>query len=425
MAIKKIRVSNFASFEDMELELGDFNVLIGPNASGKSNVIRIFKFLRDIGKSGLENAVSLQGGVEYLRNLNIGSSENLSISVVFDEVFGRFGRISKEYSIGVEIYETTYEFALKFNKRGVGFKIVNDKLTQKCNFVRLVEQEEKFEKKEKLGKGKIIVYRANGKVKIDLEKPEKVPIERDDLSPLYFDLFEEHETLEPHTLLFQTPLLFLPPYLPPFDEIFSDIAIYDFDPRLPKKSTPITGMAELEEDGHNLSIVIKNIIKSKKKRTKFFNLVQDLLPFIDKLEVEKFTDKSMLFKLREIYSKKHYLPAFLISDGTINVTALIIALYFEEKQLTIIEEPERNIHPALISKMVDMMKDASKKKQIIVTTHNPEMVKYAGLENMLLVSRNKEGFSTISRPLDNEEVRTFLENEIGIEELYVQNLLGD
>ena len=71
-----------------------------------------------------------------------------------------------------------------------------------------------------------------------------------------------------------------------------------------------------------------------------------------------------------------------------------------------------------------MMRDASQQKQIIVTTHNPEVVKYSGLENILLVSRDREGFSTISRPNKKDEVKTFLENEIGIEELYVQNLLG-
>ena len=89
----------------------------------------------------------------------------------------------------------------------------------------------------------------------------------------------------------------------------------------------------------------------------------------------------------------------------------------------IIEEPERNIHPYLISKVVNMMKDASQRKQIIVTTHNPEFVRHAGLENILLVSRGEDGFSIITRPADKEEVKTFLKNDIGIDELYIQNLL--
>lgn len=69
------------------------------------------------------------------------------------------------------------------------------------------------------------------------------------------------------------------------------------------------------------------------------------------------------------------------------------------------------------------MKDASREKQIIVTTHNPEIVKHADLKDILLISRNKEGFSTISKPGEKEDVKTFLKNEIGVEELYVQNLL--
>lgn len=417
MAIRKIKITNFKSFKELEVELGKFNVLIGANASGKSNFVQIFEFLRDIANSGLNNAVSMQGGVEYLRNVNIGASENFSLKVVYDPEFGLLGGRTKEGFTVIKIYETIYEFALKFRKRGLGFEIAKDNLTLKCNFVRLEKQKKKIEEKEIIGQGEIILSRgANGKVKIDLHKPEEVSIEKDDIYPP----FVREEKLSDSTLLLQSPFFFIPP----LKEIFSDISIYDFDPKLPKKATPITGKVELEEDGSNLPIVLKNITENEEKKRKLFNLVKDLLPFISNLDVEKFADKSLLFKLQEIYFKNQYLPASLISDGTINITALIVALYFENKPLTIIEEPERNIHPHLISKLVDMMKDASQKKQIIVTTHNPEMVKYAGLDNILLASRDETGFSTVSRPVDKEGVKTFLSNEIGIEELYIQDLLG-
>ena len=413
MVIKKIKVTNFKSFGNLEIELGNFNVLIGPNAAGKSNFVHIFEFLRDIVSSGLNNAVSMQGGVEYLRNISIGSSERLSINVVSTQEFGLFRRL-RENLIETKIYETIYEFALKFNKRGSGFRIAEDKLIQKCKFVRLDRPGKKIKEKEILGDGEIIIFSTNGKVKTDLNIPERVPLKKEDIFPPFLP----EEKLPNRTLLLETSY-FLIRLL---EGIFRDISIYDFDPKLPKKATPITGKAELEEDGSNLSIILKNITENKEKRRKLFNLVKDLLPFVENLDVEKFADKSLLFKLQETYFKNQYLPASLISDGTINITALIIALYFEKKPLVIIEEPERNIHPYLISKVVDMMKDASQKKQIIVTTHNPEIVKYAGLDNILLVSRDKNGFSKISRPIDKEEIRTFLEH-IGIEELYVQNLL--
>jgi predicted ATPase len=419
MAIKKIKISNFKSFKDLEVELGKFNVLIGSNASGKSNFIEVFKFLRDIVNHGLENAISIQGGIEYLRNINIGSSENLSLEVVLDRAFRFVLRRKEKGLIGIKTYETIYKLALEFKRRGKGFEIVEDKITQKVNFFQLEKKDGKIEKKEKLGEGEIVCSFTKGKVNVDLNIPEDVGIKKKDIIPQSLkEVKSESKTLlieHPPLSIFHLDIL----------DFFSDrISIYDFDPKLPKKATPITGKAVLEEDGSNLAIVLKNILENKDIKRKFSNLVKDLLPFVDDLSIEKFADKSLLFKIREVYNKNLYLPASLISDGTINITALIIALYFDKKQLTIIEEPERNIHPYLISKLVEMMKDASQKKQIIVTTHNPEMVKHAGVENILLISRDKEGFSVIFRPYENETVKTFLKNELGIEELYVHNLLG-
>jgi len=416
MVIKRLRISNFKSFDDLDIELGKFNVIIGANASGKSNFIQIFKFLRDIANHGLDNAISMQGGIEYLRSINIGSSKNFSLEVVSDLEYGKpISRTNEKGRLGVKIYETTYKFTMELRKKGLGFEIVGDKLTQKFDIVKLELKGEKIEEREKLGRGEITVSNVKGKINVNsLKLPEGVPLKEEEIFPP----FMKEERLGSRTLLLESSLfLFL---MPP---IFRDILICDFDPKLPKKATPITGKAEIEEDGSNLSIVLKNIIENKDQKRKLFNLMKDILPFVDDLGVEKFADKSLLFKLREIYTKTQYLPASLISDGTINITALIVALYFEKQLLTIIEEPERNIHPYLISKVVEMMKDASQKKQIIVTTHNPEIVKHAGLENILLISRNKEGFSIISRPHEKDTVKTFLQNELGIEELYVQNLL--
>lgn len=103
----------------------------------------------------------------------------------------------------------------------------------------------------------------------------------------------------------------------------------------------------------------------------------------------------------------------------------VLALYFEEKSFIIIEEPERNIHPKLISKLINMMNDVSKRtnKQITITTHNPEIVKHSDLGNILLVDRNNECMSRIIKPSESDEVKTFLKNEIGVDELFVKDLL--
>ena len=418
MAIKKIKVSNFKSFDVVDLELSKFNMVIGANASGKSNLIQIFKFLRDLSEFGLENAISMQGGIEYLRNLNIGSTKNFSIEVTCDT---RESYRTAEEKLTIEGYEATYGFTLKFT--GVSrFEVIEEKLLQKCNFYGQPEKGKTT--KEKLGKGELVVYRKGNERSVSLNPPKGLDMDSDKIFEVYII---KHFISDPKRIT--SKALFIK-NLPSFvvggslKNDISSISTYDFDPRLPKKAQAITGRVELEEDGSNLAIVLKNIIRSGNNRRKLFNLLQETLPFVNGLTVETFADKSLMFKLRESYSGRKFLPASLVSDGTINVTALIIALHFGEKPLVIIEEPERNIHPYIISKIVGMMREASKTKQIIVTTHNPETVKYSDIKDILLISRDKQGFSTIRRPSESKEIKTFLQNEIGVEELFVQNLLG-
>jgi len=412
MAIRKIEVSNFKSFNKLDIELGNFNVIIGANASGKSNFVQIFRFIRDIANMGLDNAISLQGS-EYLTNIGLTPPKSLYFKVM--AVSDEFG-LRVDESVIARINKADYEFALKFKTKRTGFEIEKDFLSLGVTYTNVSKTKNgKIKEGDIIGPGKLIIRSEKGIPKVELERPDGIEAKAKDIFPQF--LLDE---LKPKTLLLQTPFFFFPP----IESVFSDIAIYDFDPKLSKKAVPVAGKFELEEDGGNLSLVLKSIVENLDKKRKFSNLIRDLLPFVEDLSTDKFADKSLLFKLRESYFPNVYFPASFISDGTVNISALLIALYFEEKSVSIIEEPERNIHPHLISKVMDMMRDASKNKQIIITTHNPEVVKYTDLENIILVSRDKKGFSTISRPGEKKEVKIFLENELGLDELYVQNLLS-
>jgi predicted ATPase len=385
--IKVLHVKNFKSFKDVKIELGKFNVVIGSNASGKSNFVEIFRFLKDIKNFGLDNALGKRGDPKYLINLKIGSSEPLYMRI---KTGVKFSGTFLKGEIEIKIEEPIYEFALEFDKEGSKYKIIKDRLIQK--------------------KGdKEIVLEGNPSPKII--QPEGIS----EKELLYYRLILFGHILRTIIMkeeLFLGSLFFFPP-----------ISIYNFDPNL-IKSPQKTGGAELEEDGRNLTFVLKNILENEEKRRIFFNLVEYLLSFIEDIKVEKSAEDVWLTKLKEKYLESEYLPSFFISDGTVNMIALIVALYFEKEEgLTIIEEPERNIHPALFSKIVEMMKEASQNKQIIITTHNPEIVKYADIQNLLLLSRDEEGFSVISRPEDKEEVKTFIKNEIGVDELFIKNLL--
>ncbi len=412
MSVTNLALQNFKSFNSLSVELRNFNVLIGANASGKSNFTQIFKFIKDIRVHGLDNAVSLQGGVEFLRNINLGSSVPLSLSIRYNDKYTSASVLAREREMGrVHVDDTEYKFAIGFKKTRLSFDIIEDRLIQRGEYISRGPKR----KDEQQARAEIVHSINDGKLKKDVKIFEGESIRSGNLFPtMRFNQGAfRTEQWDKKTLILQTPL----PHFP-------SIGIYDFDPKLPKKATPITGKVDLEEDGANLAIVIKQIISRPSARKQLADLFKDLLPFISNVDIEKFSDRSLLFKLKEIYFKDRTLPASSLSDGTINVAALIVALFFEHSLLTVIEEPERNIHPSLISKVASMMKEAALNKQIVVTTQNAEFVKHAGIESLLFVSRDKQGFSEIYRPGEKEAVKAFLQNEIGIEELYIQNLLG-
>ncbi len=421
MKITKIEISNFKSFDNLSIHLNDFNLLVGANASGKSNLVQAFQFLRDIVNHGLENAISLQGGVEYLRNIKIAQSQPFSFRVVMQGESEGFWPGRHRESRSFKIYKIDYKFSLKFHTRKIGYTIDQDKITVICS----IEYEEKLEipgvKSEPMPdsrKFSIKFSNLDGTLRIASNNPDiDIPSFLDGMP-----IFRETPSYNEKTLLIESPVVGV--YLQSALDGFRNIGIYDFDPKLSKKPVPITGLSELATDGSNLAIVLNNIMGEKEDRRRFLNLFRDILPFIHDINVEKVVDKSIFFRLHEKYAEKEGLPASLISDGTVNIIALIIALYFQQKQAVIIEEPERNVHPYLISRVMDMFREAAKNRQILATTHNPEMVKQADLESILFIARYDEGFSKITKPADSDEIKIFLENEMGIDDLFVQNLLG-
>jgi predicted ATPase len=330
MAITRIKVSNFKSFDELEVELRPLNVVVGGNASGKSNFLEIFRFLQDHAMHGLENAVSLQGGMEYLTNFGIGLSRPVSLEISIP--WGNRAPIVQRLS-------------LRASAGGGGFEVLEDSFWQ---------EGKRF--------GSRVAWSGA-------------------------------------------------------------ISLFDFDPKLVKKGAPITGKADLESDGRNLALVVRNLLQDEKRRKSFLRLFSDVLPFVEDLKVESFVDRSLLLSLKESFGTQTFVPASFLSDGTLQMAALIIALYFEKSIVTVLEEPDRNIHPHLISRLAEMMRDASAKKQVIATTHNPELVKHTALEDLLLMRRDEHGFSRISRPAESKELKVFLENDLGVEDLYVQNLL--
>jgi predicted ATPase len=84
MIVSRIKLKNWRNFQEVDVPLRERMFLVGPNASGKSNLLDVFRFLRDIAKSeggGLQKAVRDRGGISKLRCLFARREPQIEIEV--------------------------------------------------------------------------------------------------------------------------------------------------------------------------------------------------------------------------------------------------------------------------------------------------------------------------------------------------------
>ena len=130
MAITKLTVENFKSFDKLEVKLRPFSIVVGSNASGKSNFLDVFRFLRDIESTSLESAIGIRGGAEALRNFNLDENQDLRICVETDDVQRYRIPVPSDSVFGTKTDRTTYELSLRFDESDVGFEVVTDRLIE-------------------------------------------------------------------------------------------------------------------------------------------------------------------------------------------------------------------------------------------------------------------------------------------------------
>jgi predicted ATPase len=429
MKIKGLSLSNFKSFRQSgELSFGAFNVIVGPNAAGKTNLVQAVKFLKDIVSDGFENAFYEQGKTEYFFNSQLAKEESSVLKIDFELPETFF-----EADFFYDYAERRPRFILAFDiaYRQI-LKEISTNSTSKIEITEIVESNVLIEKGRDYDESNAedsyieLMEKFNYQFS-DRDSLKKLIISRTHDGKIHYGLFSglplpELDFHAPSVRLEKNELL-LDKNDEPISELrdsLKSIGIYDFSTKLMKQSSSFKGKKDLERDGSNISLVLKDILADEEKNRKLHNLLEFALPHIKNIKVNE-SSNALKTTLSEIYNENFSLPSDFFSDGTIDIIALIVALYFEEKNIVIIEEPEKNVHPSLISKIVEMCKDASQHKQVIVTTHSPGFVKHAGRENLILIKRDEEGFSVAERIDDKEELKAFFKNEIGVEELFIEN----
>ena len=123
MIISRLILRNWKNFKELDVKLQDRVIIVGANASGKSNLLDVFRFLRDIAKAGggLQKAVTDRGGITKIRSLAARKNPNVEIEVHLsdfgsDEVLWKYGIGIKQESRGYRLPYLSYEIVWQGDK---------------------------------------------------------------------------------------------------------------------------------------------------------------------------------------------------------------------------------------------------------------------------------------------------------------------
>ncbi len=384
--IKKLRLKNWKSFDDSVLYIDPLTILIGMNASGKSNVIDALIFINRIaGGIGIFEAISgdaslnaLRGGMDWVckKNTNIFTIEMV-----------------------MEYKEIEYEYSITIETATVKALVKEEKLYQKNgnNNIRLFSTT--LRDHELLN---IPTYYSTGKQ----GKGQN---------------FELSRTV---SILYQTKTLHLK------KKEISEIAdhllslmsgIFVLNP-IPDHMRGYSPLAEkLITDGSNIAGVLAALNDVKKK--KILNKLTAYLKNIPERDiisvwteyVGKFKTDAMLY-CKEGWNEEDdcVVDARGMSDGTLRFLAIVTAMLINESnKLIVIEEADNGLHPSRAEILLNMLRELGSEQNIdvIITTHNPALLNAAGTSMIPFITvahRDDNGQSKLTLLEDIEKLPKLL-----------------
>lgn len=338
MIISRIKLKNWKNFKEIDVPLRNRVFMVGPNASGKSNFLDVFRFLRDVAKpgGGLQNAVLDRGGISKIRCLAARAHPDVEVEIHLSEFDSE--EILWKYAIGI-----------KQEPRG-----------SRLPFLTY----------EKVWKGeKQILDRPDKEDKKDKERLTQTHLEQINANKSFREITRFLEsTVYLHLLpqLLKHPQSFTGPDLPgdPFGKGFLD--------RISKVNEK-TRNAWLKKIETALKIAV---------------------PQFNKFD---FKEENGRPHLEAIYD--HWRPGAgkqkedQFSDGTLRLIGLLWSLQ-EGDSLLLIEEPELSLNSAIVSSIPALIYKLQKpkKRQVLITTHSMDLLSDRGisLDEILMLVPNIE-----------------------------------
>ena len=367
--IKELYIKNFKSLTSFTINNAyPYSIFAGANGAGKSNFFDALDFVGTIIRNGIDESIKNFGGFDNIHSVKF-RKEN-----------------ARTFEFNISIKYPNKKEAREDNVCKYSLTIKN---LDKSTYIEetISDNDKKIWHRQK---EKILIF--NGEEKTAEYPPQFSIIQFLRLGNLRF-----------------------------LHDILTNLKVYRIDPFGAKEPNRADKDASsLDSKGHNLVSVLNRLEKDEDTRESIKEFMELFVPGLISLQTEhQKLDGRKVLTFKEESSPKVF-PAHLVSDGTIYALNLLVAILDNSNKagITLIEEPERGLHPKLVTEIINLIREKSHHNHWIwITTHNETFVRYSKPEELWFIEK-VEGSTSAKKP-------AFLKDgKLSLDVAWLSNSLG-
>jgi len=355
MIVTHLKLKNWRNFREVDVPLHERTYLLGANASGKSNFLEVFRFLRDVGKAqggGLQKAIVDRGGMQALRCLHARKDNEIRIEIHLSE--------------GESADDDHWIYVVGFKHEGQGARRT------------LVSTEQ--------------VWKSGVRI---LNRPDQTDLaDKARLTQTALEQIQANEKFRP------------------IARFFNEITYLHLVPQLLKYAEKIGGN-RLEDDPYGQGFLERVARTSPRVRDARLRKIAKALS----LAVPQF--KELRYAPDPVNGRPHLEAMYQhfrpnagwqreehFSDGSLRLLGLLWVL-LEGNSLLLLEEPELSLNDAIVREIPVMLqriqRDKKRRRQVLISTHSEALLDNPGIDarGVLLLESREEGSSI--RPINENE----------------------
>lgn len=382
MYISNVKLKNWKNFLEVETSVSERTFIVGPNASGKSNFLDVFRFLRDVAREGggLQEAVKHRGGLSKIRCLAATRSADVEIEIELSDSKSK---------------KPLWKYRLTLTQSPAGFKEP-----------KAIVRGEQVWQNEGPTTSIPILNRPIKDDKEDNELLEQTHLQQITSNRKFRELVNFFKQIDYQHII---------------PQLIRDPASFE-----KTSSTEDFFGRDLFEKMNQMPANTRN-----SQLKKIESSLKYAVPNLNNISLE--TDKAGVPHLQAIY--QHWRPQGAkqneeqFSDGTLRLIGLLFVILNGREPL-LLEEPELSLHSAIIKKLSEgiylMQKRKGFKRQVILSTHSYELLDNKGIRpEEILIIKPEDKRVTVKNCASLEDIKHLLESGLSPAEVVIPRTKGE